>query len=77
MLAEIRTLLDDDALEALDDEERAELAELRPPDDLAPITRADLPPALRERLTEKDGRDRLPDRDPPGDRSSTSGTATT
>jgi predicted RND superfamily exporter protein len=55
MLAEIRTLLDG-ALDALDDKERAELAELRPPDDLRAFTAQDLPASLRDRLTEKDGR---------------------
>jgi predicted RND superfamily exporter protein len=55
LLTEIRTMLDD-ALEALDDNERAELAELRPPDDLRTFTTQDLPPTLRDRLTEKDGR---------------------
>ncbi len=55
VLAEIRTMLDD-ALEALDEKERAELAELRPPDELHTFTAQDLPPSLRDRLTEKDGR---------------------
>jgi hypothetical protein len=56
VLDAIRKQLDDDALAALDDSERAELAELRPPDHLAPITASDLPPSLREKLAEKDGR---------------------
>lgn len=56
VLAEIRKLLDDDALEALDDQQRKELRELRPPDDLAPITLENLPPSLKERLAERDGR---------------------
>ncbi|HWU89599.1 MAG TPA: MMPL family transporter, partial [Kofleriaceae bacterium] len=56
VLAKIRALLDDDALDALDAKERAELRELRPPDDLAPITIEGLPPALKERLTERDGK---------------------
>jgi hypothetical protein len=56
LLAEIRTMLDDDALESLDDKERAELAELRPPDHLEPITVAMLPPTIVEKLSEKDGR---------------------
>ncbi len=55
VLAEIRTLLDD-ALDALDEKDRATLAELRPPDDLHEISIATLPPTLRERFTEKDGR---------------------
>jgi hypothetical protein len=56
VLGEIRAMLDDPALDALDDKERAELAKLRPPDDLAPIEVANLPPHLLEALTEKDGR---------------------
>ncbi|MDB4961332.1 MAG: putative rane protein [Myxococcales bacterium] len=55
VLAEIRELLDG-ALEALDEKERKELAALRPPDDLKELTIASLPPSLRERFTEKDGR---------------------
>jgi predicted RND superfamily exporter protein len=55
LLAQIRALLDDPALDALDDAERAELRELRPPDGLAPITIDSLPPGLRQRLTERDG----------------------
>lgn len=56
VLAEIRTLLDDDALEALSDEDRAELAALRPPDDLAAITVDGLPAPLVANLRERDGR---------------------
>jgi multidrug efflux pump subunit AcrB len=56
VLSEIRTLLDDEALQALDDRERAELVELRPPDQLAAITVGDLPAAIRDRLVERDGR---------------------
>jgi hypothetical protein len=56
VLAKIRTLLDDDALEALDDKERGELLALRPPDELKQITAEQLPGDLRDRLTEKDGR---------------------
>jgi predicted RND superfamily exporter protein len=55
VLTEIRTLIDS-ALDALDDKERAELAELRPPDDLKTFTAQDLPVTLRDKLTEKDGR---------------------
>jgi len=55
VLGQIRTLLDD-ALDGLDDKERAELRELRPPDDLKPITVASLPPSIRDPLTEKDGK---------------------
>ena len=39
VLAEIRTLLDDDAMDALDESERNELAELKPPVGISPITR--------------------------------------
>jgi predicted RND superfamily exporter protein len=53
VLKEIRTLLDDDALSALDDEERKRLMELRPPDDLDLITIQTLPSGIRESLTEK------------------------
>ena len=58
VLAQIRTLLDDDALAALDDKERAELAELRPPAQVKPITPQMLPPALKDKpeVTEADGR---------------------
>ena len=56
VLAELRTLLDDDALEALDDEARAELRSLRPPDDLRAITPEALPPEVSAKLRERDGR---------------------
>jgi hypothetical protein len=56
ILAHIRQLLDDDALAALSDSERAELTELRPPDDLGIITAEGLPPMVRDQLEEKDGR---------------------
>lgn len=56
VLADIRHELDDDALDALDEHERQELADLRPPDDLAEITVNTLPASLREKLAEKDGR---------------------
>jgi uncharacterized protein len=56
VLTRIRELLDDDALDALDDKERAELAELRPPADLRAISASDLPTSIRDALTEKDGR---------------------
>jgi predicted RND superfamily exporter protein len=55
VLADIRSLLDT-ALDDLSDEERTELADMRPPDDLRAFTSADLPPSLRDRLTERDGR---------------------
>ncbi|HEY0993480.1 MAG TPA: MMPL family transporter, partial [Kofleriaceae bacterium] len=56
VLSRIRQLLDDDALAALTDSERAELAELRPPVDLGVITSETLPPLVRDQLEEKDGR---------------------
>jgi len=58
VLAQLRALVDDPALDELDDKERAELAELRPPDDVHPITVAMLPPSIKDRpeVTEADGR---------------------
>jgi hypothetical protein len=55
VLAKIRTELDE-ALPELPERERAELAGLRPPDDLRAIGVADLPPELRAQLRERDGR---------------------
>jgi predicted RND superfamily exporter protein len=55
LLAEIRDMIDE-AADELEPEDRAELLELRPPDELKPFTVDDLPPTLRERFTEKDGR---------------------
>jgi predicted RND superfamily exporter protein len=54
VLGELRTMIDKEA-DKLDDNERAELEELRPPDDLHPFTVADLPASLREKFMEKDG----------------------
>jgi hypothetical protein len=58
VLAEIRKLLDGDALDALDDKQRAELEELRPPADLQAITFGILPPSIKDKpeVTEADGR---------------------
>lgn len=56
LLAKIRGLLTDEALEALDDKERAEVIALRPPADLAPITIDQLPRSLTDRLAERDGK---------------------
>ncbi|MBS1120747.1 MAG: exporters of the superfamily [Deltaproteobacteria bacterium] len=56
VLSQIRDILDDDALAALDDKERAELLELRPPNGLAVITNDSLPSMIKDRLAEKDGR---------------------
>ena len=56
VLAHIRTLLDDKALDALSEDERKDLRELRPPDDLQAITFENLPAPIRDPMTEKDGR---------------------
>ena len=53
ILADIRSLIDQ-AIDELSDEDRAEIAGLRPPDDLRTYTVADLPASLREKFTEKD-----------------------
>jgi uncharacterized protein len=55
VLDEIRKILDG-AIDAVDEKDRAELAELRPPDALAAFTAENLPPSLLARLTERDGR---------------------
>jgi predicted RND superfamily exporter protein len=55
ILAHIRELLADPALDALSEPERAELAELRPPADLGIITPESLPTLVREQLEEKNG----------------------
>ena len=54
VLAELRALIDE-ATAVVEGDTRAELLALRPPDDLAPITRDALPPSLRDRLAEKNG----------------------
>ena len=56
VLAHLRTLLDDKALDALPEDERKDLRELRPPDGLQPISLESLPASIREPMTEKDGR---------------------
>ena len=56
LLGEIRAALSDDNLDAVEDKERAELLDLRPPAVVDKVAIADLPPRLREHLTEKDGR---------------------
>jgi predicted RND superfamily exporter protein len=55
ILADIRGQIDE-AVDAVDDDTRAELLALRPADDLRAITAADLPASLRRQLTERDGR---------------------
>ncbi len=56
ILDELRAQIDD-AATVLDEDSpaRAELLALRPADDLRALTVADLPPALRAKLTERDG----------------------
>jgi predicted RND superfamily exporter protein len=57
VMSEIRDQLDDPLLQsALNPEELDQLRALRPPDDLRPVTEADLPSSIRESLTERDGR---------------------
>ena len=56
VLAEIRTLLDDPALQALGQRDRDELLAWRPPNDLAAITLGELPDEIAARLRERDGR---------------------
>ncbi|HEX4421291.1 MAG TPA: MMPL family transporter, partial [Kofleriaceae bacterium] len=55
VLSEIRTLLSSNELDALDDDDRAELAKLRPPDDLRVLGDADVPEALAWPFIEADG----------------------
>jgi predicted RND superfamily exporter protein len=55
VLAQIRTLLVSRDVEALGDDERAELARLRPPDDLRVLGDADVPEALAWPFIEADG----------------------
>ena len=56
VLEHIRELLTPEVLDALDDQDRQELAALKPPEGLVPITAGQLPGALKQQLTEKDGR---------------------
>jgi uncharacterized protein len=55
VLAELRGLLSSRELDALGDDERAELARLRPPDDLRVLGDADVPDALAWPFIEADG----------------------
>ena len=57
LLGEIRSMIDKNA-DSLDDNVRADIADLRPPDRLHAITRESLPPQIRDRpeVTEADGR---------------------
>ena len=57
VLAEIRRLLADPALDALaDDAQLAEVRRLRPPADLRALALDDVPPVLASRFVERDGR---------------------
>jgi predicted RND superfamily exporter protein len=56
VLKEIRELLSDDALDALEDEDRAALDELKPPEDPPFIDAEKLPPSVLGRLRERDKR---------------------
>jgi predicted RND superfamily exporter protein len=56
VLADIRAQLDDPALDNLDEKDRKQLMELRPPDDLKAVAPQDMPKKLLDRFTEKDGR---------------------
>ncbi|MCX5748296.1 MAG: hypothetical protein NT062_38070, partial [Proteobacteria bacterium] len=55
VLSEIRKLIDDPALDALEEAEHAEILALRPPDDVAMITRGMLPPSLLALVTDRMG----------------------
>jgi hypothetical protein len=57
LLDQIRTMIDKNA-DALSDQDRADIAELRPPDRLHAITRESLPEQIRDKpeVTEADGR---------------------
>jgi predicted RND superfamily exporter protein len=55
ILSEIRTMLDDPALAALEPDEKRRLDDLRPPDDLTAITPQTLPPEIAQKLREKNG----------------------
>ncbi len=55
LLAEIRKLARDPAIELLPPKERDDVARLTPPDDLRPLAPQDLPPLARRPFTENDG----------------------
>jgi hypothetical protein len=56
VLNEIRALLEDKSLALLDDQERAKADGFRPPAALRVLLPEDLPPSIRERFRERDGR---------------------
>ncbi|MFT3699897.1 MAG: MMPL family transporter [Kofleriaceae bacterium] len=55
VLAEIRGMLTGDLVDQLDDDERAKVEKLRPPEDLKPLTDADIPDAIAWPFIEADG----------------------
>jgi uncharacterized protein len=55
LLDEVRTLLDDDGIATLDDDERKTLESLRPPIGLVPLQFADVPTELSWPFVEQDG----------------------
>ncbi|HEY4183782.1 MAG TPA: MMPL family transporter [Polyangia bacterium] len=55
LIASIRKLVHDPALEVLNDKERADLAKINPPDDLHELGPKDLPPIAQRPFTEVDG----------------------
>ncbi len=56
LLGEIREIIDGEEWSGLRRDDVDELRELRPPDDLRALTLADVPRAITDRLTERDGR---------------------
>src|SRR5207248_1753792 len=56
ILASIRARLTTEILDALDERERATAMRARPPESLRVLEREDLPPLLRRRFSENDGR---------------------
>ncbi|HVR62412.1 MAG TPA: MMPL family transporter [Polyangia bacterium] len=55
VLAEIRRLCDDKLLRSLDDADADDVRALRPPDDIRPLTDADVPTLLARKYCERDG----------------------
>jgi len=56
VLGEIQSMLDDPAMQQRDQAGQAMARELRPPEVLRPVIVEELPPEIREQLTERDGR---------------------
>jgi predicted RND superfamily exporter protein len=55
LIAQIRKLVDDPALEAASDEDRKQIKSIDPPRDLHELSIVDLPPLARRPFTERDG----------------------